>query len=48
VALTSGFELSFVVAAVFAAIGAAVAVFGLPRIPARPAAPRREPCVEVA
>jgi EmrB/QacA subfamily drug resistance transporter len=36
-ALTSGFQLAFVVAAAFAAVGGLVAVFGLPRI--RPRAP---------
>jgi len=34
-ALTSGFRIAFVVAAVFAAVGAVIAVFGLPRIPRR-------------
>jgi EmrB/QacA subfamily drug resistance transporter len=34
-ALTSGFKLAFIVAAAFAAVGAVVAAFGLPRIPAR-------------
>lgn len=44
VALTSGFKLAFVVAAAFAAAGAAAALFGLPRIPNRrtPPAPRAE------
>ena len=39
-ALTSGFRLAFIVAAAFAAVGAVVAAFGLPRIPAR--APRSQ------
>ncbi len=39
-ALTSGFQLAFIVAAAFAAVGALVAAFGLPRIPAR--APRSQ------
>jgi EmrB/QacA subfamily drug resistance transporter len=38
-ALTSGFQLAFVIAAAFALIGGLVAAFGLPRIPARRAAP---------
>jgi EmrB/QacA subfamily drug resistance transporter len=41
-ALTSGFQLAFVVAAAFALVGGVVAAFGLPRVPARrpvPAAP---------
>jgi MFS family permease len=32
VALTNGFQFAFVVAAVFAAVGAAVALFGMPRV----------------
>ena len=40
-ALTSGFQLAFVIAAAFALIGGLVAAFGLPRIPARRAAVRR-------
>jgi MFS family permease len=48
-ALTSGFKLAFVVAAAFAAVGAATALLTLPRIPARRAAPpTREPAVETA
>jgi EmrB/QacA subfamily drug resistance transporter len=34
-ALTSGFHIAFVVAAAFAAVGAVIALFGLPRIPRR-------------
>jgi EmrB/QacA subfamily drug resistance transporter len=34
-ALTSGFKIAFVVAGAFAAVGAVIAVFGLPRIPRR-------------
>jgi MFS family permease len=34
-ALTSGFRLAFVVAAAFALLGAATALFGLPRVPSR-------------
>jgi EmrB/QacA subfamily drug resistance transporter len=34
-ALTSGFRIAFVVAGVFAAVGAVIAVFGLPRVPRR-------------
>jgi EmrB/QacA subfamily drug resistance transporter len=37
-ALTSGFQLAFVVAAGFAAVGGLVALFGLPRLRPRPAA----------
>jgi EmrB/QacA subfamily drug resistance transporter len=33
-ALTSGFELAFLIAGLFAAVGAAVALFGIPRVPA--------------
>jgi EmrB/QacA subfamily drug resistance transporter len=49
VALTGGFELAFVIAAAFAAVGAATALFGLPWIPSRrsPPAPRAE-AVETA
>ena len=36
-ALTSGFQIAFIVAAIFAAVGAVIAVFGLPRIRARAA-----------
>jgi predicted MFS family arabinose efflux permease len=32
-ALTSGFELAFLIAGVFAAVGAAVALLGIPRVP---------------
>jgi EmrB/QacA subfamily drug resistance transporter len=47
-ALTNGFELAFIVAGVFAAVGAAIALFGLPRIePRRPRTPA-EPAVETA
>ncbi len=35
VALTSGFQLAFVVAGTFAAVGAVVAIFGLPSVPMR-------------
>ncbi len=35
VALTSGFDLAFVVAAGFAAAGAVIAVIGLPHVPTR-------------
>ncbi|MBV9472462.1 MAG: MFS transporter, partial [Solirubrobacterales bacterium] len=50
-ALTSGFELAFLVAAAFALVGGAVAVLGLPRIPVRAAARQapgreRQPAVE--
>jgi EmrB/QacA subfamily drug resistance transporter len=38
-ALTSGFTLAFVIAAAFSLIGGLVAAFGLPRLPARRAAP---------
>ncbi len=38
-ALTSGFQLAFLIGAGFALIGAGVAAFGLPRIPARRAQP---------
>jgi MFS family permease len=37
VALTSGFELAFVIAAAFAGVGALVALFGIPRLSARQA-----------
>jgi EmrB/QacA subfamily drug resistance transporter len=48
-ALTNGFELAFVVAAVFAAVGALIAIFGLPRVPARVAAESHPaPAVEQA
>jgi EmrB/QacA subfamily drug resistance transporter len=47
VALTSGFELAFVVAGVFAAAGAAISLFGLPRI-SRRAAAQPEVAVESA
>jgi hypothetical protein len=47
-ALTSGFELAFIVAGAFAAAGAVIAVFGLPPIhPRRPAAPH-QPAAEPA
>jgi MFS family permease len=36
-ALTSGFELAFLVAAVFAGLGALIAIFGLPSVPRRAA-----------
>jgi EmrB/QacA subfamily drug resistance transporter len=42
-ALTSGFQLAFVVAAGFALVGAVVAAVGLPRIPARTAVSAPEP-----
>jgi EmrB/QacA subfamily drug resistance transporter len=38
VALTSGFQVAFVVAAAFALVGALVAAFGLPRVVRRPSA----------
>jgi MFS family permease len=38
-ALTSGFQLAFLLAAGFAAAGALVALIGLPRVPRRAAAP---------
>jgi EmrB/QacA subfamily drug resistance transporter len=48
-ALTSGFRFAFVVAGAFAAFGAIIAVFGLPRIPPRrPQSPAREAAVETA
>ena len=48
-ALTSGFKLAFLVAGVFAAVGAVVAVLGLPRIPSRaPAAEPRGAAIEAA
>jgi EmrB/QacA subfamily drug resistance transporter len=40
-ALTSGFKLAFLVAAVFAGVGAVIAIFGLPRVPVRAAAERQ-------
>ena len=47
-ALTSGFQLAFVVAAVFALVGALVAAFGLPAVPMRRPAPAAAmPPVEV-
>jgi EmrB/QacA subfamily drug resistance transporter len=46
-ALASGFRFAFVIAAVFAAVGAATAVFGLPRIAKRPL-PAHEAAVETA
>jgi EmrB/QacA subfamily drug resistance transporter len=48
VALTSGFELAFVVAGVFAAVGAVIALFGLPRMTSRRAAACREVAVDTA
>ncbi|MBV9423779.1 MAG: MFS transporter [Solirubrobacterales bacterium] len=42
VALTNGFQLAFAVAAGFAVVGGLVALFGLPRIPARRAPPAPE------
>ena len=42
-ALDPGFQLAFAVAAGFALIGGLVAVFGLPRLPARRAAGRMAP-----
>lgn len=48
-ALTSGFRFAFLIAAVFVAVGAVAAAVGLPRIPARPAAPRPgEAAIEAA
>ncbi len=38
VAQTSGFQLAFAIAAGFALLGAVVALFGLPRVGARPTA----------
>ena len=46
VALTGGFELAFVVAAAFAAVGVLVALFGLPRVSAREAAAHRRVVAE--
>jgi len=46
VALTGGFELAFVVAAAFAAVGVLVALFGLPRVSPREAAARRRVAAE--
>jgi EmrB/QacA subfamily drug resistance transporter len=46
-ALTSGFELAFVVVAAFAAIGALIAVFGLPSLPPR-VGHARSPAIEAA
>ena len=45
-ALTDGFQLAFLIAAVFALVGGVVAAFGLPRVPARRAGPA--PAVEQA
>jgi MFS family permease len=47
-ALTSGFQLAFVVAAGFAAVGGLVAMFGLPRLRPRPAAQPAGAAVEGA
>jgi MFS family permease len=48
VALTSGFELAFVVAGLFAAVGATVSLFGLPRIGSRRPAARPEVAADCA
>jgi MFS family permease len=47
-ALTNGFELAFIVAGVFAAVGALIALFGLPRIEPRDRGIKPEPAVETA
>jgi EmrB/QacA subfamily drug resistance transporter len=47
-ALTNGFRLAFLIAAVFAAVGAAIAVFGLPGIPTRRSSERGRAAVETA
>jgi MFS family permease len=47
-ALTNGFELAFIVAGALAALGAVIALFGLPRIHPRRPAPPAEPAVEPA
>jgi predicted MFS family arabinose efflux permease len=47
-ALTSGFELAFIVAGLFAAAGAVMAVFALPGVPRRYAARRRHAVAESA
>ncbi len=47
-ALTSGFQLAFIVAAAFAALGAAIASFGLPRVPPRHVASAQSAAVEAA
>ena len=48
-ALASGFRFAFVIAAAFAAVGAAAAIIGLPRIPPRQASPpAAEPALEAA
>jgi EmrB/QacA subfamily drug resistance transporter len=43
VALTSGFQLAFLVAAAFALVGAVVALFGLPQVPLLAASPQPQP-----
>jgi EmrB/QacA subfamily drug resistance transporter len=43
VALTSGFQLAFVISAVFAAAGAAIALFGLPRVRVKDRSGARDP-----
>jgi EmrB/QacA subfamily drug resistance transporter len=47
-ALTSGFHIAFVVAAIFAAVGSLIAVFGLPRLRGRAAANAQTAPVEIA
>jgi len=48
-ALTSGFQLAFLVAGLFAAAGAVIAILGLPRVPRRGRASRaRSAAVEAA
>jgi hypothetical protein len=47
-ALTNGFRLAFLIAAVFAAVGAATAAFGLPGIPTRRSSERARAAVETA
>jgi MFS family permease len=41
-ALSTGFDLAFVIAAAFALVGVAVAVIGLPRVPARTRTPQAQ------
>ena len=47
-ALTNGFTLAFLIAGAFAAVGAAAALFGLPRIPPRRADQPARAAVETA
>jgi MFS family permease len=47
-ALTSGFELAFLVAAAFAAVGAVIAVFALPGVPRRALRRHGQPIAESA